>query len=176
MIVAAGAGISADILTSGGAAASHSSHGSQPDVFTVDDRNQPLNAGTLKVENEVLADARHHDRAALGRLIDATNPNDPKVIAQNQVLDQPGAYAQIVTLLTKTHGAAQDAQIMWPGFLLAGTGSPLDAADARSLGVTSTPNGDANYKGISVNIQVEAYSQSGYQLSPKLDGIFQTNP
>jgi hypothetical protein len=49
-----------------------------------------------------------------------------------------GAYQQIITLLTKTHGASQDGYSIWPGSTLAGTGDPVDAADAKTLGVTST--------------------------------------
>jgi hypothetical protein len=112
----------------------------------VDDRNAPLDPRILPVTRELLRGARNHDAAALHRLLAAPTP--ASVQALNQLLAQPGTYQQIITLLTKTHGASQDGFTNWPGFLLAGTNGQLDAADARVLGVT----GHQDYKGIVINI------------------------
>jgi hypothetical protein len=149
-----------------GAAAMASSSGLGPGIITVDDEGAPLNPKVLVIASQVLRDARAHDSEALGRLLDPTDPTSAKVVALNKLLAQPGVYAQITTLLTKTHSVQQDGFIGWPGFLLAGTGSPLDAADAKTLGVTSPQE----YKGISIIIGA-AYTENPY--IPKLGSISQ---
>jgi serine/threonine-protein kinase len=116
----------------------------QPGLTTVDDAGRPLDPRILPLAREVLTDARNHDAAALDRLLDPTS----SVSAVNKVLAQPGAYQEIITLLTRTHGAQQDGSTEWPGFLLAGTSGGLDAADAKVLGVTSIQD----YKGIRIGI------------------------
>jgi len=138
----------------------------QPGVISTDDRGAPLNAQILAVATKVLGDARDHDRSALDRLLDPSDVTSAKVVALNKLLAQPGAYQQIVTLLSKTHGASQDGFTAWPGFLLAGTNAGLDAADAKVLGVTSPQD----YKGITLSIG-DAYDAKPY--IPMLSSIVQ---
>jgi RNA polymerase sigma factor (sigma-70 family) len=117
-----------------------------PGVFTVDVEGAPVNPQVLAVARQVLAAARAHDSAALDKLLDPINGQKPAAL--NQILAKPGVYAQIVTVLTKTHSVSQSGITGWPGFLLAGTGFPLAAADAKALGVA----GPQDYKGIVINI------------------------
>jgi tRNA A-37 threonylcarbamoyl transferase component Bud32 len=110
----------------------------------------------VAIARETLTAACNHDATAIDKLLGPTN----SVPAVNKILAQPGAYQQIITLLTKTHGANQDGYTIWPGFTLAGTGDPVDAADARALGVTS----DQEYidrKGITVGIG-DSYTAKPY--------------
>jgi len=151
--------------SSSGAAATHTAPGTGPGVFTVDVTGAPLNPQVLAIAREVLTAARAHDSAALDRLLDPTGPTT--VLALNKLLAQPGVYAQIITLLTKTHGVPQDGFTGWPGFLLAGTGSPRGAADAKALGLTSSQI----YKGIVINIGAP-YTENPYV--PKLYSIIQS--
>ena len=72
--------------------------------------------------------------------------------ALNKVLAQSGTYAQVITLLTRTHGASENGFTIWPGFLLAGTSGTLDAADAKALGVAS----GQSYSGITITIGASA--------------------
>ena len=137
--------------------------GPQPGVITVDDDGMPLNAKVLAVAAEVLTDARNHDSAALDRLLDPTDPTSAQVIALNNLLARPGVYQQIITLLTKTHSSEQSGVNGWPGFGL-GINTPLDAADAKTLGVTSAQD----YKGITINIG-DAFNASPY--APRLMSI-----
>ena len=174
VVALAAAGIGGAALASGGGAvtAAHAAATAQaaaspgPGVITVDDEGAPLNPKVLAIASEVLTDARNHDGAALGRLLD---PTSTTVVAQNEILARPGVYAQIITLLTKTHGVQQDGFTGWPGFLLAGTNGPLNAADARTLGVTSV----ADYRGIVINIGA-AFGENPYV--PKFTGIIQPAP
>lgn len=167
-LAAAGIG-GAALASSGSVATAHTASSPEPDVITVDDTGQPLNAKVLAVAREVLTDARHHDGAALDGLLNPADPTSVPVSAQDKLLAQPGTYAQIITLLTKTHGVSQDGFTGWPGFLLAGTSAPLDAADAKTLGVTNA----LDYRGISLQIGA-AYDENPYV--PTFDGIRQANP
>jgi hypothetical protein len=141
----------------------------QPGVITVDDTGAALNAQILAIASQVLDAARNHDPAAIGRLLDPADPTSAKVVALNKLLARPGAYQQIITLLTMTHGVSQDGFTGWPGFLLAGTSSPLDAADAKVLGVTTPPA----YQGITITIG-DSYAANPY--IPKLTQIIQNTP
>jgi hypothetical protein len=132
----------------GGAAAAKAAAKPEPGVITVDDVGHPLNAKVVAVERDVLADARAHNRAALDRLLNPAAPAPLGAAALNKVLAQSGTYTQIITLLTRTHGASQNGFTIWPGFLLAGTSGTLDAADAKTLGVTD----GQSYSGITVTI------------------------
>ena len=171
VVALAAAGIGGAALASGGngVATAHAAASPGPGVITVDDEGAPLNAQVLAIAREVLTDARHHDSAALDGLLDPTAPTTVTVAAQNEVLAQPGAYAQIITLLTKTHGVQQDGFTGWPGFLLAGTNGPLNAADAKTLGVTNA----AGYRGITLEIGA-GYAEQPYV--PKFVGIRQAAP
>jgi RNA polymerase sigma factor (sigma-70 family) len=178
IVVAALVGVGAAALFgSSGAAATHAgavtsasggaaAPGSGPGVFTVDVTGAPLNSQVLAIARDVLAAARAHDSAALDRLL---YPAGQTAAGLNKVLAQPGVYAQIITLLTKTHGVPQDGITGWPGFLLAGTSIPLGASDAKALGVTSAQD----YKGIVVNIGA-SYLEKPY--TPKLMSIVQNSP
>jgi hypothetical protein len=155
----------ADVATaasSGGAAAP----GPGPGVFTVDVTGAPLNPQVLAIAGEVLTAARAHDSAALDRLL---SPAGITAADLNKILAQPGVYAQIITVLTKTHGVSQSGITGWPGFLLAGTNIPLGAADAKALGVTSAQD----YKGIFINIGA-AFNEKPFV--PKLMSIVQESP
>jgi hypothetical protein len=141
----------------------------EPGAITVDDVGHPLNAKVIAVERDVLADARAHNRIALDRLLNPAAPASLGAAALNKVLAQSGTYTQIITLLTKTHGASQDGFTIWPGFLMAGTSGPLDAADARTLGVTS----GQQYSGITVTIGA---SDTGNPYVPTLVSITHNVP
>lgn len=155
--------------TGGGASGTPAAPGPGPGVITVNVDGGPLPAQILAIAREVLTDARNHDSAALDRLPDPTDPNSAQVVALNKLLAQPVLYQQIVTLLTKTHGAARTAFTGRPGFLLAGTGNPLTADDAKTLGVT----GAQDYKGITISLG-DAYDAKPYV--PKLASIAQYGP
>ena len=163
-LAAAGTGV-ATLASGGGVATTHAAVSPEPGVITVDDTGTRLNAQVLAIASEVLTDARNRDGVALGRLLD---PTSTTVVAQNKILARPGAYAQIITLLTKTHGVSQDGFTAWPGFLL-GTNAPLDAADAKTLGVTNAQD----YRGIVINIGA-ALGENPYV--PKFTGVIQNTP
>jgi RNA polymerase sigma factor (sigma-70 family) len=154
---------------SGSRAGTHLPPGLGSGVITINDSGAPLNPKILAIAREVLTDARAHNGAALDRLLDPTDLTSAKVTALNKLLAQPGTYQQIITLLTKTHAAVQDGFGTWPGFLLAGTVGPLDAADAKVLGVTKAQD----YKGININIG-DAYDAKPYV--PKLASIIAFPP
>jgi hypothetical protein len=118
-----------------------------PGAIAVDISGAPFSADVLAIVRQVLQDARTHDSAALDRLLDPADPSSARALALNKLLAQPGSYAQIITLLTKTHGVSQDGYIVWPSFLLAGTYG-VGGADARALGVTS----GQDYKGIIISV------------------------
>jgi RNA polymerase sigma factor (sigma-70 family) len=171
-LVAVGA---AALVSSSGAAATHTgaataasgaaaAPGAGPGVLTVDVAGAPLNPQVLAIATEVLTAARARDSAALDRLL--APPDSVTAAALNKVLAQPGVYAQIITLLTKTHAVPQSGITGWPGFLLAGTSIPLGAADAKALGVTSAQD----YKGIFINIGA-AFNEKPFV--PKLISIVQ---
>jgi hypothetical protein len=137
-------------LSGGGgrAAAARAAAKPEPGAITADDVGHPLNAKVVAVERDVLADARAHNRTALDRLLNPAAPAPLGAAALNKVLAQPGTYTQIITLLTRSHGASQNGFTIWPGFLLAGTSGTLDAADAKVFGVTD----GQSYSGITVTI------------------------
>jgi hypothetical protein len=124
----------------------------EPGAIAVDDVGHPLNTKVVAVEREVLADARARNRAALDRLLNPAAPAALGPAALNKVLAQSGTYAQVITLLTRTHGASENGFTIWPGFLLAGTSGTLDAADAKVLGVAS----GQSYSGITITIGASA--------------------
>jgi hypothetical protein len=141
----------------------------QPAAIALDDVGHPLNAKVVAVERAVLADAGAHNRVALDRLLNPAAPAALGAAALNKVLAQSGAYAQIITLLTRTHGASQNGFTIWPGFLLAGTSGTLDAADAKALGVTD----GQSYSGITITIGASA-TENPYV--PKLVSITHNVP
>jgi RNA polymerase sigma factor (sigma-70 family) len=167
------------LFSSGGAAATHAdvataassggaaAPGSGPGVFTVDVSGAPLNPQVLAIATEVLTAARAHDSTALDRLLDPTGSFTAADL--NKILAQPGVYAQIITLLTKTHANPQDGVTGWPGFIFSGTSIPLGAADAKALGLTSAQD----YKGIFINIGA-SYTEKPYV--PKLISIVPNSP
>lgn len=142
----AGSGRVPGASTSASAIPAPTSPSASGGVITVDVGGMPVPPKVLAVARQVLAAAQAHDNAALDQLLGG---NDSQTAtALNKVLAEPGVYAQIVTLLTKTHTAGQDGFTVWPGFLLAGTSAPLAAADLTVLGVTSAQA----YKGIVISI------------------------
>jgi RNA polymerase sigma factor (sigma-70 family) len=183
VVVLAAAGGSAAALASGGgappagsgavAAAAHGSGSASatpvaapaPGVITVDVEGTPLPPQVLAIARQVLAAARAHDSAALDQLLGGNGSQTPAAL--NKVLAQPGVYAQIVTLLTKTHEVSQDGFQGWPSFLLAGTSFPRAVADLNALGVASPQA----YKGIVVNIGAP-YTEKPYV--PRLYSIVQS--
>src|ERR1700744_1517072 len=124
----------------------------EPGAIAVDDVGHPLNTKVVAVEREGLADARARNRAALDRLLTPAAPAALGAAALNKVLAQSGTYAQVITLLTRTHGASENGFTIWPGFLLAGTSGTLNAADAKALGVAS----GQSYSGITITIGASA--------------------
>jgi hypothetical protein len=114
---------------------------------------EPLDPRIFPIARETLTAACNHDAATIDKLLDPTD----SVSAVNKVLAQPGAYQRIIALLTKTHGAGQDGYPIWPGFQLAGTGDPVDEADAKLLGATSAQD----YKGIYITIG-DSYTANPY--------------
>lgn len=136
-----------------------------PGVTTVDVQGTPLTPQVLAIARQVLAAARAHDSAALDQLLGGNGSQTPAAL--NKVLAQPGVYAQIVTLLTKTHATGQDGFQGWPSFLLAGTSFPRAVADLKALGVASPQA----YKGIVVNIGAP-YTEKPYV--PRLYSIVQS--
>ncbi len=159
VVVLAAVGGSAAALASGGGAppggggavaaaatSSASATSPAPGVITVDVEGAPLPPQVLAIARQVLAAARAHDSAALDQLLGGNGSQTPAAL--NKVLAQPGVYAQIVTLLTKTHAVGQDGFQGWPSFLLAGTSFPRAVVDLKALGVASPQA----YKGIAVNI------------------------
>jgi hypothetical protein len=149
------AAVIALVVSSGGggqAPAAKAAAKPEPGAIAVDDVGHPLNVKVVAVEKDVLADARAHNRAALDRLLNPAAPAALGATALNKVLAQSGTYTQIITLLTRTHGASQNGFTIWPGFLLAGTGGTLDAADAKALGVAS----GQSYSGITITIGASA--------------------
>jgi hypothetical protein len=141
----------------------------EPGAIAVDDVGHPLNTKVVAVEREVLADARARNRAALDRLLNPAAPAALGPAALNKVLAQSGTYAQVITLLTRTHGASENGFTIWPGFLLAGTSGTLDAADAKVLGVAS----GQSYSGITITIGASATEN---QYVPKIVSITHNVP
>jgi hypothetical protein len=141
----------------------------EPGAIAVDDVGHPLNTKVVAVEREVLADARARNRAALDRLLNPAAPAALGAAALNKVLAQSGTYAQVITLLTRTHGASENGFTIWPGFLLAGTSGTLDAADAKVLGVAS----GQSYSGITITIGASATEN---QYVPKIVSITHNVP
>jgi hypothetical protein len=80
--------------TSSGGGGTPTTPGPGPGVITVDVDGAPLPAQVLAIAREVLTDARNHDRVALDRLLDPTDPNSAQIIALNKLLAQPGVYQQ----------------------------------------------------------------------------------
>jgi RNA polymerase sigma-70 factor (ECF subfamily) len=158
-------GVAVAATSSGGPGATQTAPGAAPGVNTVDVTGAPLAAPVLAIAREVLTAARVHDSATLDRLLYPGGPTT--AAALNKLLAQPGIYAQIITLLTETHGVPQDGFTGWPGFLLAGTSLPLAVADLKALGVTSPQA----YKGIVINIGAP-YDVKPY--IPKIYSIIQT--
>lgn len=177
VVLAAAGGTVAALASSGGSpqtgsgavaaaasgAASAGPAAAAPGIFTVDVEGAPVNPQVLTIARQVLAAARAHDSAALDKLL---NSNGQTPAALNQSLARPGVYAQIVTVLTKTHSVSQSGITGWPGFLISGTGFPLAAADARALGVANPQD----YKGIDINIGA-AFNETPF--IPKLMSINQ---
>ncbi|MBV9795956.1 MAG: hypothetical protein JO016_18675 [Actinobacteria bacterium] len=153
----------------GPAPAAKASAKPEPGAITVDDVGHALNAKVVAVERAVLADARARNRTALDRLLSPDAPASLGAAALDQVLAQSGTYTQIITLLTRTHGASQNGFTIWPGFFLAGTGRPADAADARVLGVAS----GQPYAGVTLIIGASA---TGNPYVPKLVSITRNVP
>jgi hypothetical protein len=161
-------------LSSGGgsgnrAAAAKAAAKPEPGAVAVDDAGHPLNAKVVAVERDVLADARAHNRAALDRLLNPAAPAALGAGALNKVLAQSGTYAQIITVLTRTHGASENGFTIWPGFLLAGTSGTVNAADATTLGVTS----GQQYSGITITIGA---ADTGNPYVPRLVSITHNVP
>lgn len=99
----------------------------------------------LSIEDLVLADARNHDVAALNALYKTANQAD--LAAQDAVLAQPGAFDQIIAVLTKTHPAQTDGY-SWPGFLLSAGAGKTDQADEQVFGISKY----SDYRGVEVII------------------------
>jgi len=130
-----------------------------PSLLGLDVTGGPLDPRIVPVARATLTAAFNHDAAAIDKLLGPT----ASASAVNKILAQPGAYQQIITLLTKTHGVSQDGYTAWPSFLLAGLTDQLAAADAKVLGVTSA----AGFKGrITVGIG-DSYLAKPYV--PRLD-------
>jgi DNA-directed RNA polymerase specialized sigma24 family protein len=107
-----------------------------PGVIAVDDRGEPIDQKALGIAQEVLADARRHDGAALARLAGNGDVNgNPQITEQNKILARPGAFDEVINILTRTHGALTDGYT-WPGFTLAGSANPLDRSDMSLLQVS----------------------------------------
>ena len=141
----------------------------EPGVIAVDDTGHPLNAKVVAVERDVLAAARARNRTALDRLLNPAAPAALGAGALNKVLAQSGTWAQIITVLTRTHGASENGFTIWPGFLLAGTSGTLNAADATTLGVTS----GQQYSGITITIGA---ADTGNPYVPRLVSITHNVP
>lgn len=141
----------------------------QPPAIAVDDVGHPLNTEVVAVEKDVLAEARAHRRTALDRLLNPAAPAALGPAALNKVLAQSGTYTQVITLLTRTHGASENGFTIWPGFLLSGTTGALDAADAKTLGVAS----GSSYSGITITIGA---ADTGNPYVPKLVSITHNVP
>ena len=161
-------------LSSGGgsgnrAAAAKAAAKPEPGVIAVDDTGHPLNAKVVAVERDVLAAARARNRTALDRLLNPAAPAALGAGALNKVLAQSGTWAQIITVLTRTHGASENGFTIWPGFLLAGTTGPVNAADATTLGVTS----GQQYSGITITIGA---ADTGNPYVPRLVSITHNVP
>jgi len=125
-----------------------------PSCGTVLDGNvERLDPRIVPIAREILTAACNHDAAAIDKLLGPTQ----SAPAANKILAQPGAYQQVITLLTKTHGAGQDGYTIWPGFILAGTGAPPWSEDAKVLGVTSSQD----YRGVTVQIG-DSYTANPY--------------
>jgi hypothetical protein len=157
------------VTAGGGGQAPAAAAKPEPPAITVDNVGHPLNAKVVAVERAVLADARAHNRAALDRLLSPGAPASLGAAALNKVLAQSGTYAQVVTLLTRTHGASQNGFTIWPGFFLAGTSGAVNTADAKVLGVAS----GQQYKGITLIIGA---SETGNSYVPKLVSITRNVP
>ncbi len=169
--VLAVAAIIAAALSGGGgqATAAKATAKPQPGVITVDDVGHPLDAKVLTVARDILAGARARNRAALDRLLIPAAPAPLGPAALNKVLAQPGTYAQIIAVLTTTHGASQNGFTIWPGFVLAGTSGAVDAADAKALGADT----GQQYPGISITIGA---SDTGKPYVPRLVSITHNVP
>jgi hypothetical protein len=173
-VIAAIAGGSAAVLASSGgtphtgggavAAAATSTAGTSttsaaaapaPGVITVDVEGAPLLPQILAIATQVLAAARARDSTALDNLLGGEGHQTSTAL--NQVLARPGVYAQIVTLLTKTHAVGEDGFQAWPGFLLGENGFSRAAADLKFLGIASPQE----YKGISITIG-DSYAAKPY--------------
>jgi len=167
--------IAAALSSSGGsgsgnrAAAAKAAAKPEPGAVAVDDVGHPLNAKVVAVERDVLAAARARNRTALDRLLNPAAPAALGAGALNKVLAQSGTWAQIITVLTRTHGASENGFTIWPGFLLAGTTGPVNAADATTLGVTS----GQQYSGITITIGA---ADTGNPYVPRLVSITHNVP
>ncbi len=169
--VLAVAGILAAALSGGGgqATAAKATAKQRPGVITVDDVGHPLDAKVLAVARDVLAGARARNRTALDRLLIPAAPAPLGPATLNKVLAQPGTYAQIIAVLTTTHGASQNGFTIWPGFVLAGTSGAVDAADAKALGAGA----GQQYPGITITIGA---SDTGKPYVPRLVSITHNVP
>ena len=117
-------------------------------VIAVDSTGAPIDREVLRIAQEVLADARRHDSAALARLLGNGENANLQIAEQNRILARPGAFEEIVTILTRTHCAITDG-CTWPGFTLSNGTASLDKADLRSLYVSSPKN----YHGLRIAIE-----------------------
>ena len=108
-------------------------------VIPVDINDTPLPPQALQLANEVLQDAQTHNQSDIDRLFSQSSGTFGDASSLNAILDSPGAYDQLVQLLTETHGEPTDG-FTWPGFTLDGPGSALtqdQQHDMQVLGVQS---------------------------------------
>jgi hypothetical protein len=107
-------------------------------VIPVDVQGAPLAATAIQIVTQVLDAAERRDSAALDQLIGAAGSGLQAQAQLDQTLAQPGAFDEIVKLLTQTHGEPTDGYT-WPGFTLDKPGDPLtpnQQSDLRVMGVS----------------------------------------
>jgi hypothetical protein len=119
-----------------------------PGPITVDNTGQPVDQELLRIAQEVLADARRHDGAALDRLLGNGNATNLQIAEQNRILARPGAFDEIINILTRTHCAITDG-CTWPGFTLSNGAGSLDRSDMRLLHVSDPQD----YHGLGIGIE-----------------------
>jgi RNA polymerase sigma factor (sigma-70 family) len=154
------------VATSTGVASTPPTAGAPgPGVITTDFQGVRLSPQYLAIAGQVLVAARAHDSAAMGKLL--AGNGSQTAAALDKVLAEPGAYEQIVTLLTKTHAVGSDGYEGWPSFELAETSYPRVRADLEVLGVASP----GAYTGLTISIG-DQYSAKPSVL--KLEGIGQS--
>jgi hypothetical protein len=107
---------------------------SLPGIYLVDDSGTALPGPARSIAERILAAARAHDAGDIDALMKDATP--ASIHAQNVILAEPGVYAQVVKVLTETHGAPTDGET-WPGFTMAAGHGTFDAQDERAMGVPS---------------------------------------